>query len=675
MRKRLIIVFVYFCTSILFSQEIEFGKVSKEALLEKVYAQDSTANAAYLYKYRRTYYEYNSSKGFEVITDVHQRIKIYTKKGFDLATFNINYYKPKSGRKEKVTSIKGYTFNIVNGKTEKTKLSKKSVFDQRLNKYRGVKKITMPNIKEGTIIEVKYQIISPFSFSLDNLQFQYNIPVKKLSYKVEIPEYFVFKLTSKGYLNINLKRTKEGGSINWTTRTRTENRTAGMGSSISSNVNNYEKKFIVNVYSFNEDGISALRDDEPYVNNIHNYRGGVEFELTSTKFPDSMLKFYTTSWKDVVKTIYKSSNFGNELEKSNYYKKELPLIIETATSESEKLFKILQFVKSKVKWNGYNNKYTDLGVKKAFKEGVGNSADINLMLTSMLRKSGLKAYPILISTRSHGVSVSPTIEGFNYVIVGVKLQGEMIYLDATEKFSTPNTLPLRAINWKGRIIYNDEDSEWGSLVPKNYSLDENYISIAFDDEMEIAGMMRTVYTNLNALNYRSKNNHLKEDAIIEALENKYHVEIDAFKIANEKSILKPLVRTFKFSGEDLIEEINGKIYISPLFFLTSKINPFKLKERKFPVDFGVPLKDKNTVNIKIPVGYKVESLPANIAIGISNNKGVFRYKIVATPTKLIIVSQLQINEAIITPEYYQELKEFYNQMIKKQTEKIILIKA
>lgn len=675
MKKRLIIVFVCFCTSILFSQKIEFGKVSKEALLEKVYAQDSTAKAAYLYKYRRTYYEYNASKGFEVVTDVHQRIKIYTKEGFDLATFNINYYKPKSGSKEKVTSIKGYTFNIVNGKTEKTKLSKKSIFDQRLNKYRGVKKITMPNIKVGTIIEVKYQIISPFSFSLDNLQFQYNIPVKKLSYKVEIPEYYVFNLKSKGYLNINLKRTKEGGSINWTSRTRTENRSSGMGASISSDVNNYEKKFIVNVYSFNEDDISALRDDEPYVNNIHNYRGGVEFELTSTKFPNSMLKFYTTSWKDVVKTIYKSPRFGNELEKNGYYKKELALAIETATSESEKLFKILQFVKSKVKWNGYNSKYTDLGVKKAYKEGVGNSADINLMLTSMLKKSGLKAFPILISTRSHGVPVSPTIEGFNYVIVGVKLQGKMMYLDATEKFSTPNTLPLRAINWKGRIIYNNEDSEWGSLVPKNYSLDENYMSIAFDDEMEITGMMRTIYTNLNALNYRSKSNHVKEDAIIEALENKYHIEIDAFKVSNEKNILKSLVRTFKFSGEDLIEEINGKIYIAPLFFLTTKINPFKLKERKFPVDFAVPLKDKNTVNIKIPVGYKIESLPESMAIGIRDNLGVFRYKVVASESKISVTYQLQINQAIITPEYYQELKEFFNQMIKKQTEKIILIKA
>jgi len=673
MNKKLIIVFVCFCTSILSSQEIKFGKVTTAELEEKFHPVDTTATAAYLYKSRRTYYEYTTSKGFGVVTEVKQRIKIYNKQGFDYATLAINYYKPKKGNKERVSSIKGYSYNLVDGKIVKTKLSKNGIFDERLNKYRAVTKITMPNIKEGTVVEIKYLITSPYPYSIDDLQFQYNIPVKKLRYKVEIPEYFVFNLRFKGYLKINSTKTIEGGSINWTTRTRTQNRSLA-GASISSSINNHKKEFIVNVYSFNEEDIPSLRDDEPYVNNIHNYRGGVEFELTSTKFPDSMLKFYTTSWKDVVKTIYKSPSFGNELEKSNYFKKDLSFVLASAKNDQEKLMIVLQFVKSKVKWNNFNSKYTDVGVKKAYKEGVGNSADINLMLTSMLRQSGLKAYPILISTRSHGMSFFPTRDGFNYIISGVKINNKLIYLDATEKYSAPNVLPLRVVNWKGRIIYNDEDSEWVDLTPSNYALDENYMSIAFDDEMEITGMMRTKYTNLNALNYRSKNNHIKEKVVIEALENKYDIEIDDFKISNERNILKPLVRTFKFNREGLVEEINGKMYISPLFFLTTKLNPFKLKERKFPVDYGVLLKDKNTINIKIPEGYKVESVPANIAIGISDNIGVFRYKVIATATKLMIVSQLQINEAIITPKYYQELKEFYNQMIKKQTEKIILIK-
>ncbi len=648
MRTGLIIVFVCFCTSMLFSQEYKFGKISIKELEEKVYTKDSVANAVYLYKSRRTYYEYNTSTGFNVITEVKQRIKIYNKKGYDYATFAINYYKPESGAKERVYSIKGYTYNLVDGKIEKTKLSKKGVFDERLNKYRAVTKITMPNIKERAVVEIKYQIRSPFS--IDDLQFQYNIPVKKLMYKVEIPEYLVFNQRMKGYYFLPVKKDRRTGSI---------------GSDL---------RYTIHINTYEGEHIPALRDDEPFISSIHNYRGGVKFELTSTKFPNSMLKFYTTSWEDVVKTIFKSSSFGNELEKVNYFKKDLSLALVAAKNDQEKLMIVLEFVKSKVKWNDFNGIYTDVGVRKAYKEGTGNVADINLMLTAMLREAGFNAKPILLSTRDHGMSFFPTRKGFNYVVAGVQMRGELIYLDATEKYSAPSILPLRTVNWKGRIINDKENSDWVDLIPTNYALDENYLAISFDEEKEVSGLIRTVYTNLNALNYRSRNNHLKEESVVEALESRYNIEIEDFKITNEKNILKPVVRTIKFNGEDLVEEINGKIYMSPLFFLTPKINPFKLKERKFPVDFGVPLKDKNTINIKIPEGYKVESLPANIAIGISNNIGVFRYKIVATPTKLIIVSQLQINEAIITPEYYQELKEFYNQMIKKQTERIVLIK-
>lgn len=649
MKKEILTLLFFWVTVITYSQEYKFGKVSKEELEEKVYAKDSVSNAAYLFKSRRTYYTYNTSTGFNVITEVNQRIKIYNKKGFDFATFNIDYYKPKTGNRERVTSIKGYTFNLVDGKVEKTKLSKKSIFEERLNKYRSKKKITMPNINEGTIVDLKYEIISPYSSSLDDLQFQFNIPVKKLLYKVEIPEYLVFNQRIKGYYFLQVKNESKNGRIG-------------------------DLSYTINVSKYEGEDVPALRDDEPYVSNIHNYRGGVKFELTSTKYPNSMLKFYSTTWKDVVKTIYKSSSFGGELEKTNYFKKDLSVIIDSAKSELEKISSILRFVKSKVKWNGYNNKYTEVGVRKAYKEGVGNSADINLMLTSMLRTAGLSASPILISTRSHGTSFFPTREGFNYVIVGVKINDKIVYLDATDKYSAPNLLPMKTVNWKGRIIYDDKNSDWVDLMPGSYSLDTNYMSISFDESMAYSGMMRTKYTNLNALNYRSRNNHLKKETVIEALENKYKIEVEDLKVSNEKNVLMPLVRVVKFTGEDFLEEINGKIYVSPLFFLTTNINPFKLKERKFPVDFGVPLKDKNTVHIKIPVGYKVESLPESIAVGISDNLAVFRYKAIASSSKITIVSQLQINQAIITPVYYQELKEFYNQMVKKQTEKIVLVK-
>ncbi|MGB1232516.1 MAG: transglutaminase domain-containing protein, partial [Winogradskyella sp.] len=207
--------------------------------------------------------------------------------------------------------------------------------------------------------------------------------------------------------------------------------------------------------SFEGSNIEALKADEPYVTNINNYRGGTKFELAQTNFITigGEYKNYTSSWEGVSKQIFNSISFGEELIKSNYYKKDLEKILAIAKNDSEKIGLIFDFVKSKVKWNGYYGKYTGNGVRKAYKENSGNVADINLMLTSMLRSSGLNAYPVLVSSRGNGVPLFPTLDGFDYVISMVKFQDDSyVLLDASEFYSLPNVLTRRALNWKGRVV-------------------------------------------------------------------------------------------------------------------------------------------------------------------------------------------------------------------------------
>ena len=114
-------------------------------------------------------------------------------------------------------------------------------------------------MKEGSVLEFKYKLISPHITSIDDLEFQYAIPVKKMFYAVEIPEYFTFKQRTKGYYFIKPHETMGKRSILW-----------GEGSKVT-----YEAK----VYTFDATSIPGLKDDEPYVNNVGNYRGGMKYEI------------------------------------------------------------------------------------------------------------------------------------------------------------------------------------------------------------------------------------------------------------------------------------------------------------------------------------------------------------------------------------------------------------
>jgi len=665
-----ILILVFFISSFSNAQKIKFGKVSKEELEEKFYPLDSSANAAILYKKRRTIFEYNQETGWVISTKVHERIKIYNKEGYDWATKKIRLYN--GGSDDETASIKAHTFNLVNGKIEKIKLKNNQVFTEEENKYWNRKKFTMPNLTEGCVIEWEYTFRTSYFSRLSDMVFQYKIPVKYINTKVTIPEYFVFKYIPSTYYPIRIDESSKSRAINLNYKTRTQSSLGGGTTKTSFNTSKVD--LMEKVYTSIEKNIPAIKD-EPFTNNIDNYRSKISFELTAYKPKNGLHKYYNNTWEDVTKTIYKSTRFGEQLKKSAYFKDDFNNLINLTASTNEKIAKIFQFVKQKIKWDGFNSKYTSKGVKKAYKEGTGNVAEINLTLVAMLREAGVNANPILVSTRSHGIPLYPTSEGFNYVIAGVEIQNNVILLDATEKYSVPNILPLRDLNWQGRIVRKNGSSASISLFPKKHSKENCFLNAKIDKEGLVNGIERDTYTNLVALQKRKQDNSTSKDDLIAKLEKDFDdIEIGEFKVRNEDDIAKSLSYQFKFETDNQVEVIGDKMYFSPLLFHTQKENPFKLEDRKFPVDFGTPWEDKFTISIEIPEGYTVESKPENVAYALPENLGSYKFVTVVKGNKIQVLSIIKINFPIIASIYYSALKEFYSEMVKKQTEKIVLAK-
>ena len=86
------------------AQDFDFGKVSKAELQETVHPLDKDANAAILYKEEKSKFGYLQGEGFQIITDVFYRIKIYNNEGFKWGNHVIELNKL-NGLKEKVSSL------------------------------------------------------------------------------------------------------------------------------------------------------------------------------------------------------------------------------------------------------------------------------------------------------------------------------------------------------------------------------------------------------------------------------------------------------------------------------------------------------------------------------------------------------------------------------------------
>jgi transglutaminase-like putative cysteine protease len=657
-----VIIILVFVSSVTKSsgQNFELGKVSTKELLEKFHAEDSTAVAAILFKKARTFFSYNSISGFTVNHEYIYRIKIYKKEGLSWANFEVPYYIGYEEMKDESVKFSNcVTYNLENGNIVKTKLNSEGNFKKNMNEYWREASITMPNVKVGSVIEFKYILKSEGIVKFPAFKIQYDIPVNYAEYITEIPEYFIYKPILTGYLKVKVEAKYVSGFQNFE--------------------NKYNQSAAISYTQINSDyiaeNIPALKE-EGYIDNIENYRSSIYNELERTHFPEQPIKDYSITWEGVAKTIFENKSFGKELNEQLFLVPDIKTILKNVVSEDEKLDVIFKFIQNKMNWNKEYGYYTDKGVKKAYADRAGNVAEINFILIAMLKLAGINVNPVLISTIEHGVPIFPNRTVFNYVIAAAEIDGKQILLDATHKYTTKNILPFNTLNWTGRLIKQDGTSQEINLVPKLPSKVNYTLMTKIDGLGQITGKLRVQNTNYEAYCFREKNAQINKENYLEKLENDLDgIQISNYEIENKDTdFSKPVLETFTFTSDNHCERIGNRMFVNPMLFFALTKNPFLQEKRKMPIYFGYPKQDKYNINIEIPEGYTVESIPKAMKIATEDKIVLFTINTQVEGNRIQIIITREINAAILPADYYYDLKEFFQKIIDKQNEKIVLKK-
>ncbi|WGK65287.1 DUF3857 domain-containing protein [Croceiramulus getboli] len=667
-KLRLPLILLLLTTSLAQAQDYEYGEVSKAELEMNVYEQDSTADAVMLHRYRNTYFDHDYSDGWVIITEMHERIKILTKEGLDQATKKIRYYR--NGRSEEdIRSIDGKTYSLVNGKIEQEKLRKDGILETEVNEHWSETALVMPQVKVGSVIEYKYKIYSPF-WKIDDLVFQEDIPVAHQFIKIQTPEYFQFQRLIMGYYNISPKQYFDSRLMQVS-----YNSTDSYGGRSTHKTQFREVTYTETVAEYTVEHMPRLRE-ESYTDNIENYRSKVLYELSATNFPGTGLKSYSQSWKEVVKSIYDSDNFGKQLDRANHLDDLADRIKSESTSALEMSEAAFQAIKSGIAWNNFTGKYADQGLRKAYESGSGNVAEINLNLVALLRACGVEAYPVLVSTRNHGIPLVPTLEGFNYVIAASKINGAYTFYDATEKLCPSNVLPERTLNWVGRLVQDNGYSIEVDMFPQSIQQQYAIMNYTIAPSGSLEGKVMNRFEALDALEFRKTYGGQDTGESVDRIINTYKLtEASNYERENLNALEEPVQESYEFKVENGVDLIGNKMYIDPLIFLRMTSNPFKAKERSYPVDFIHPFKVNKRINIKLPEGYTVESLPEPVSIALPENMGSFIYNIGEFNGSLNVMAQFTMNSKVILPSNYAMLKEFYQTRVNKENEKVVLVKA
>lgn len=651
---------------------IKFGDVSLEEVKMTRYELDSSAAAVILADYGESEIQYNQNQGFVLVFERVTRIKILTKDGYEHGDFEILLYNGDPELREKLSGLKVVTYNLVDGKIVETKASNDAIFHEAYNEDFEMVKVAAPVVKEGSVIEITYRIQSQYIVNLQDWQFQSTIPVAWSEYRTRIPDFFTYEKYMQGYIVAHIheeKETPKAITLNYKTRTGGRGFTAATTSYDQERID-YKERYMRLVAK----DVPAFKP-EPFITTYKDYISEINYELAYLKFPNKPIEPVMGTWNDISKKLWEHSKFGGEVKGNSFLNKVVESVIAGADTPEARIAAIHHYVKSNITWDGRHRILSSGSLKKSLDDHKGTSADINLTLTSMLVKAGLKAYPVVISTRDHGFvrTTSPVLGQFNNTICVVEVDGKQVLLDATNKALPAGVLPKHSLNGQGLAV-NGQASAWVDLNPRVRSRSVAEAELQFDHEGGVSYTVHRVLEGYPAFTNRAAYLNNGEEEYVKEFLGGRPWTITKKEFENTESITEPFREAYEIEADDQITEAGGVIYINPILLHREADNPFKSEQREYPVDFGNPFQKVLTFKLKLPEGYAVDEVPASKLMTLPDNTARYVFNTTVNGDVITVTSMLSINKAIFTQLEYPNLREFYNQVVAKQAEQIILKK-
>lgn len=644
--------------------KIKFGKVSPEDF-KAVYPIDSNASAVIIGDIGSTDFVGNDKGSFSLEFKRYCRVHILNKNGYDISKVEIPIYRVDEAEEE-LTSIKAVTYNLENGKVVETKLDPKSIFKEKISKKKVVKKFTFPAVREGSIIEFEYKLKSDFLFNLRPWEFQGSYPTLWSEYIVGMPEFLNYVSLTQGYQPYYIKDQKDKRE-SYSVEIKKENAMLSGSDRINFSAG-------VTFFRWVMKDVPALKE-ESYTSTLSNHIARIEFQLAEYREPFIPKKVMNT-WAETARRLLDEEDFGKSLQEENEWLNDaVSTAGKNAKTSLEQAKNIYAWLRDNMTCTNYNSFYTTKSLKATLNSKSGSEAEINLLLTAMLKKLGMEADPVILSTRSNGYAYAlyPLIDRFNYIVTRAVIDGKTYYLDASRPMLGFNKLGYDCYNGHARVI----EPNAAGVEFKPESLMEKELTSVFitnDANGNLVGSLQHSPGYYSSYSLRSRLKEKGQDAYFNDLKKEAggEIEITEPAIDSVNNYEEPLAIRYSFKLPTDKEDI---WYFNPMFSEGWKENPFKSTERLYPVEMPYGIDQTFLLRMDVPPGYAVDELPKPIIVKLNpEDEGNFEYRAVETAGVVSIRSRIRLSRTYFSPEEYVMLREFFNLVVKKHNEQIVFKK-
>lgn len=399
-----------------------------------------------------------------------------------------------------------------------------------------------------------------------------------------------------------------------------------------------------------------------------------------SKFEVEGYKGDMSSWEGYGKFMYQLIKGRDVLP--DEIKKKVHELTDLLKADKEKIFVLYDFLQKNTRyisiqlgiggWQPFEASY--VAEKK-----YGDCKALSNYMIALLKEAGITGKYVEIYA---GKSPPPFVENFsfsqaNHVISCVPMGKDTIWLECTNQTVSPGYMGSFTGNRKAILI--DETGGYIVNTPVYKANDNSQVRIVkavADEQGNLAADIINTYSGLQQdLPHSLMYDASKEDRekYLNELFNLPTYKVIKSDYKEHKGII-PSVDEYLQIELSKYATITGKrLFINPNIFGAAAERPSADTARKYDYMIDDSYRDIDSVEIKIPMGYKPESVPKDNALLTKFGKYISSVKVI--DNKIIYYRMMEQQSGRIPANEYNDLVKFYEQINKADRSKLVLVKA
>lgn len=318
-------------------------------------------------------------------------------------------------------------------------------------------------------------------------------------------------------------------------------------------------------------------------------------------------------------------------------------------------------------------------VMDVFSRGYGSQNEIAELFTALARAAGFSADVLRASSRRDRI-FDPKLLSENQLgteIVRVKMSGSVLFLDPGARFC-----PFGLVGWTATsapALVLDKNGGSFIVVPTaaaDKSVTRRAAEVVLNSDGSLKGEITIEFKGNEALKRRLAALNTDDAGRRQRLEAELRSWLPPGSLVQLREVQgwesseEPLVARFSVELADFATVAEKRLIFAANVFRSPETQAFTSAERKYPVYFPYTYEVIDKVEVRVPAGYRLETVPNGQDVKSSSTRFITTRSL--REDQLLLTRALVVNSIYFQPEQYGTLKDFFSKLKDADEEQIVL---